>query len=1077
MQRMRQAPDDLVNDANTVRDWLGAKEEGPITTRQHEKFARGFERYMMEGIAPSRTLDRVFAQFRDWLVKIYQTVTRLRAPITDDIRDVFDRMLAVNPEPTTVAPEAPAEAFRGEPEPTPQPATRPSIRTIEEIRAQDKVSPAQARRIQEREIVARAEWRPPTAPAVESSAKVASDLADIHEADAAATEPERAAEVADTIRAETDETIQAHAPEVADELLGQRRADETGGGATEAGGAPGAGAGTGGGTAAEPVPQPRPVGGGGGQTAAEGAGHPGGTAEPGSATEPFKRTESDLVDKAGNIRLDNLNQPESVNQAIREAATENDDFIYARRGVISDAQVIDLADALGMKASDLDRRKLGEAFNAEQVMAARKLLIQSATSVRDAMAKAAEGTDADVLAYAEVKSRHKMIQEQVSGITAEAGRALRAFRAIGGEGADVDFVNNFLRDATGRTLFQLRQEARKGAALETAQQVSKFVQDVDKPGLFDWVQSVFINALLSGPFTHAGYTAAGEMFGLFRAVGETGASAFVGTLRQALGVGEEAHAEFGEMPAQLYGMYRGARNGSRAAWQALKSGQTVLPEEVTGSLALNKGRAITSFNVIPNPAGIPVGTVLESPSRLVSALHSFNWTTFYSQSISGQAFRMASAEKLEGQAFADRVASLTTSPTQQMIELASDDAYGAALMRRPSYDSMMGMLSRLTNWGVKVPDVPLPGGGAFPMGTLRPLKYIDPFVQISSNVIKTAFGRGTPLALFHQGVRDDLMMRNGGVAFDRTAGRILAGTGFMVAAGSLAAEGLLNHSAPSDPNQSRAWQRINGMPHGLTVGNTSFDMLRLGNLGLQMSVAADLYHVATMIPTEDASKVASELVHAFSQNILDESFMRGPSELMRAVQDENRYGAAWVRNFVASAFPFSVGLSQVSREIDPYSRQARTTMDAIMAKIPFVSEQLHPRYDVWGQPVTNRSWDVTYNEAIKNDPTDRVLYGLGIYPSLAPRAIRGVKLSDAQYDEFARLSGQMAKMRLDAMVNTPGFAAIPKGEQVKVIDGIISSSRETARATVMMHSYGTADDIVKKARDNKLRQMEEGKVH
>jgi hypothetical protein len=80
-----------------------------------------------------------------------------------------------------------------------------------------------------------------------------------------------------------------------------------------------------------------------------------------------------------------------VSQVIRDAATANNEFIDARRGVVTDGQVLELADALGMDEGQLNRRKLGEAFNAEQIMAARKLLIQSATTVRDAMVKAATG--------------------------------------------------------------------------------------------------------------------------------------------------------------------------------------------------------------------------------------------------------------------------------------------------------------------------------------------------------------------------------------------------------------------------------------------------------------------------------------------------------------------------------------------------------------------------------------------------------------------------------------------------------------------------------------------------------------
>jgi hypothetical protein len=73
-----------------------AAEDGDfeIPVEAHELFARGFERYVMEGKAPSAELRGAFAAFRSWLLRIYQVVENLRSPITPDVREVFSRMLA-----------------------------------------------------------------------------------------------------------------------------------------------------------------------------------------------------------------------------------------------------------------------------------------------------------------------------------------------------------------------------------------------------------------------------------------------------------------------------------------------------------------------------------------------------------------------------------------------------------------------------------------------------------------------------------------------------------------------------------------------------------------------------------------------------------------------------------------------------------------------------------------------------------------------------------------------------------------------------------------------------------------------
>ena len=60
----------------------------------HEYFARGFEAYMREGRAPTAELQSVFRRFKKWLIEIYKSMTELNVELSDDVRAVYDRMLA-----------------------------------------------------------------------------------------------------------------------------------------------------------------------------------------------------------------------------------------------------------------------------------------------------------------------------------------------------------------------------------------------------------------------------------------------------------------------------------------------------------------------------------------------------------------------------------------------------------------------------------------------------------------------------------------------------------------------------------------------------------------------------------------------------------------------------------------------------------------------------------------------------------------------------------------------------------------------------------------------------------------------
>lgn len=91
-----EANDEIRRDGQVILDWLGAESFDNISTEQHEKFARGFESYLGEGKAPSVELQTVFRRFAAWIKQVYRSLSRLNVELTDDMRNVFDRMLATD---------------------------------------------------------------------------------------------------------------------------------------------------------------------------------------------------------------------------------------------------------------------------------------------------------------------------------------------------------------------------------------------------------------------------------------------------------------------------------------------------------------------------------------------------------------------------------------------------------------------------------------------------------------------------------------------------------------------------------------------------------------------------------------------------------------------------------------------------------------------------------------------------------------------------------------------------------------------------------------------------------------------
>lgn len=103
MAAQTDAPAGVVDDMAATLKWMGV--EGGhaqwlgMTLEQkrehHEKFARGFEAYLFEGKAPTIAMRGVFQRFRSWMVAVYKNnIANLRAPLNDEIRGVFARMIA-----------------------------------------------------------------------------------------------------------------------------------------------------------------------------------------------------------------------------------------------------------------------------------------------------------------------------------------------------------------------------------------------------------------------------------------------------------------------------------------------------------------------------------------------------------------------------------------------------------------------------------------------------------------------------------------------------------------------------------------------------------------------------------------------------------------------------------------------------------------------------------------------------------------------------------------------------------------------------------------------------------------------
>lgn len=101
----------FLQDADTILEFLGVDSFEKIDIEHHEKWARAFESYLGEGKAPTSALQSAFNRFRTWIVSVYRNLRNLNVELTDDVREVMDRLLATEEEIQVAARETGARGL------------------------------------------------------------------------------------------------------------------------------------------------------------------------------------------------------------------------------------------------------------------------------------------------------------------------------------------------------------------------------------------------------------------------------------------------------------------------------------------------------------------------------------------------------------------------------------------------------------------------------------------------------------------------------------------------------------------------------------------------------------------------------------------------------------------------------------------------------------------------------------------------------------------------------------------------------------------------------------------------------
>ncbi|MCP5380323.1 MAG: thermonuclease family protein [Novosphingobium sp.] len=733
-------------------------------------------------------------------------------------------------------------------------------------------------------------------------------------------------------------------------------------------------------------------------------------------------------DFAGNINLAKMESPQDIARALSQTERRVG-FDAATRGRVTQAETERLASELGMTPAVLLSRRKGQAFNAEEALAARQILAKSGNELVNAAKRLrALGDDPGSEALADFRQkwmRHVAIQEQVAGATAEAGRALAQFRmaadsrAVRGEvlGSLVSAGGgkHDLQDAANALLDAVELEPGKFNALAKA---------LSKPRWHNKVSELYINFLLSNPPTHVVNTVSNTLTAMAQ-IPEYATASIIGAGRKAL-LRDKAKERItaSEVGARTFGLVQGAKEGARLFANALRTGDA---SDFASKVEGEQYKAIAGLK----------GEIIRIPTRLLTAEDELFKGIARRMELNAQAVRIANREGVKGEALDKRVAELVANPTDEIFERSLD--YGRYL----TFQRKLG-----------------PFGQAISSATGSNLlaKVVVPFVRTPINLMKFATER-SPAAPLLKEWRTDFMA--GGERRDLAIARMMLGTGFATIIYQAALDGTITGAVPPDPAKARLLYADGWQPYSVKIGDRYVSYSRLDPLSTTVGVAADMATLPSGLSDRQKEDQATILVASIMGNLASKTWLSGASAFVEGLADPGRYAGDWLERTV-SAFAVPAGVAGVARAIDPVSRKRESIGDAIKARIPGMSQDLMPRRDVFGEAIQNDSLGPDFvspfwQSMAKNDPV--VAEMLRIEKSLSAPGKQysedGERLdySPEEYDRYHEIAGRLTYNQLLALVGSDEYAKLEDNAKRKAAARAIASARKTARDLIDDPAY------------------------
>lgn len=728
-----------------------------------------------------------------------------------------------------------------------------------------------------------------------------------------------------------------------------------------------------------------------------------------------------------NINLTKLLKEDDYGQ-LRIVAGFSDQFELeydaARRGSVKWAEMD--ADANRHSLDEILGRKLGQAYNDQELRKAKKLVVASSMNLKNIKAKidAGEATDIDKANFLNGIQLHYAIQAQYTAAKTETARAFRslAMKADADE-AHIDEVRALVNNGQSKWTAEELSEAMTG--YDNIFQINAFVQNAKRATTIDMLFEGWCAGLLSGPPTHIVNITSNALFAGGFLTSERLVAEGLSRIRGG-GVAP------GEAAALAWGMARGARRGlsifskisglegigdiahgrfREGVPKVVRGGEI---DDTTEKIETRTRRAITASNVQQLPVIKKLSpNMLEQGGMMaagVDLLGDMVRTSFRYLSAE-DAFFKAVAREGERSALALRKAH-QESGMKYIIDESGDviqrvkndvktsDIYSTYGDKVSIHDAVAYKTNQILDNIEDYPEIER-GADEFALyatfqkklgktgehfsaafASYPMLRFLVPFMKTPTNLMKAGIER-SPLAIITRSFREE--MAAGGARKELAIAKLGVGTMVMSVTGGLATQGLITGGGPSDRkdqaslrdagwqpysiNTTRARRVVAGGENKLLKGDEFVSFSRLEPMGMLLGVSADFVEISGLAGEDmrpEVEELGAAILASVSKNAASKTWLRGPADAIEAFQDPDRYMERWINGYVGTLVP--TGVAQIERAANPEMEAVYGAIDKLKSRIIGLSADMPKIRNKWGEirnaVPTDRSWPEVVGTAI-----------------------------------------------------------------------------------------------------------------